>query len=171
MIRNSCKLILVLLCCAVPLAAVLVSGQQNNATSDRHYPRTDRTAINQPSAASRQPQNDAEAADADEQLANDEKAAEATRKAAPTRAIAGLGAEDGPGPSFHPLAARERGWIVAAAALGLMSSLAAAGYLAWSRSRPARAPVAVLLPRRGPQLSDSATGVPPANQSPKRRAA
>jgi hypothetical protein len=172
MTRNSCKLILVLLACAAPLAAVLVNAQPDNGASAGRFVRPSRGLQASAAAANRETQT---YLDPEEPAAKDlSQSAEPPQKTTqPRPKIDALGAEEGPGPSFAAAGVGERGWIVVVAALGLAASLAAAAYVAWSRSRPDSMPVAVLMPRGLPQSSHKPAIVPVAEKDvrPERRAA
>jgi hypothetical protein len=178
MTRNSCKLILVLLVCAVPLVTFLVNAQQDGRPSARLYALADADRAagkNLELNGQRQAQAYLDSSDSEDQgVRGDTKREEAGSKSASARrGVAGLGAEDGPSSTFHPPAVGERGWIVVLASLGLALSLAAAGLLAWFRARPASVPATMFLPQTLPHSSATSPSAVPAakGQGPSRRAA
>jgi hypothetical protein len=185
MTRNSCKLILVLLACAAPLTAVLVHAQQQSGTSAAHFVLSGSNAQANASAArnSRPFIGDAEAQAKLDALISKSKH-EAATPASPSAETAeslsrgrpsvdALGAEAGPGSSPAAGENPEYVWIGIVAALGLAASLAATGYLAWSRLQPSNNAVAAFMPRALPQPPRKTTPVPAADKDirPERRAA
>ncbi len=149
MTRNCCKFILVLLVCAAPLVAAVVNAETVSNPPGGLY------AL----AAADQGANGRQAAANDRQVQS--------KPGSPDSPL-GLAAEERPSGSMNTLPSGDRGWIVAVAAAGLVLSLAAAGFLAWSRSRQAEAPV--LLPHG---LAHSSENSPAADteRRPERRAA
>ncbi len=170
MTRNSCKLILVLAACAVPLVAAIVEAEQTErATGQNGALTNDRATQDYLNALNPQRKRDKE----------EEARAEALDKAAAGpqssngQGVNGLGAEEGPGWSINSPDTAEHGWIIVLAVAGLAISLAAAAYAAWSRTQRVQGTMTVLMPHARPQASDKASIGPAAKQDkrPERRAA
>ena len=163
MTRNSCKLILVLLACAAPLVAALVNAEPCNFPTDGLYalaeagqgaPRQQAVPEIKPSSA-----NDK----------GEVRAATPRNAAVARQGATGLGARAAPSGSLNSSPSGAQNWIVPVAAAGLLVSLAAAAYIAWSRARRAEVPATVLLPLS----ADNSPGLPTSDseQQPERRAA
>lgn len=186
MTGNACKLILVLLGCAAPLLAAVIGAEPNSNPYGELYSAT---AADQ---GPRQPLPSVDNRLQDETISLESDSQPVTRSdagdrssaggmpaervgekpAAPAQAV-GLGAVERPSASVQSLANTGRSWILVVAGLGLLLSLAAAGYLAWLRAPQMETPVSVLLPRGLPQASDNSPGLPAADEQarPERRAA
>jgi hypothetical protein len=141
MTRNSCKLILVLVACAVPLVAAIVNAEQNDRTVGPSE-AVRAGAVNN-AAAAPQPGNG--------------------------QAINGLGAEEGPSSSLDTPDTAEHGWIVVLALAALATSLAAAGYVVWQRSQSVPGTMTVLMPQTADRNATAPT--PERQARPERRAA
>ncbi len=131
MSRNSCKLILVLAACAVPLVAAIVDAEQTDRATGQSGALTNNRATEE-YLNSLNPQRKLDKEEAARAEALD-KAAAAPQKAG-EQGVNGLGAEEAPGWSLQSPDTTEHGWIVVLAVVGLAISLAAAGYVAWSRA-------------------------------------
>jgi hypothetical protein len=175
MTRNSCKLILVLLACAIPLVAALANARQDNRPSVGLYAQADAARADQHASGQRQAEAYLGSSDVDDQsVKGDAKPAESAPKAnVARRGVIGLGANDGPSSSLRSLPGGERGWIVVLASLGLALSLVTAGCLAWLRSRPAGVPMTMLLPQKLPQppVGSPTPATAVSEKGPSRRAA
>jgi hypothetical protein len=160
MTRNTCKLILVLLVCAVPLVAAVVGAEPNSRPYGELY------------ALAATEQGTTQKDDAKRSETGGAAAQVGEKSAVPAGAV-GLGAEEGPSGSANSLSNIERGWILVVAGLGLLLSLAAAGYVTWSRARQIEPPATVLLPRGLPHASNNPASRPAADEQtmPERRAA
>ena len=148
--RHSCKFVLVVL--AIPALAVASRGfaQQSSGPSDGLYalPDAGRSAgTAQESAGDRSAQSYLSSLDPrGEQFKRDLEKAEETQKAVASAKRLKYLVEEGDttGP-LETLGLSERTWIALLAGLGLLVSLAAGGYVWWSRMQSSRASAAVLL--------------------------
>jgi len=178
MICKICKYIMVLLAFTAPVITVRSYAQQSNGSPDGLYvvPDTDLAARNkQESTAHRAAETYLNSLDtAGQRMQREADQAEAVNKAIAARKKAHRPvASEGPGWLAAPRNIVERAWFVVLASLGLLISLAATGFLWWSRSQRATGPVAMLMPMK-PRLSvGSASNVPASdrNRGSKRRAA
>ena len=170
MTRNSCKLILVLAACAVPLVAAIVDAEQTDRAAGQSGALTNNRAT-QDYLNSLNPQRKRDKEEEARAAALD-KAAAAPQNTNGQNTN-GLGAEEGPGWSSHSADTAERGWIVVLAVAGLAISLAAAGYIAWSRTQRVQGTMTVLMPHALPKASDKTSIAPAADRDkrPERRAA
>ena len=175
MTRNSCKLILVLAACAVPLVAAIVDAEQTDQAVGKSGALTNNRAT-QDYLNSLNPQRkrDKEEEARAEALNTAAAAPQNTNgQGADGHGVNGLGAEEGPGWSFQSPDMAEHGWIIALAVAALATSLAAAGYAAWSRTQRVQGTMTVLMPHARPQTSNKTSIPTPAESEarPKRRAA
>jgi hypothetical protein len=170
MTRNSCKLILVLVACAVPLVAAIVNAEQNDrATGNNAASANDHAKQDYLNSQSPQRQRDREeAAHAESQG----KTADA-RQPAKEQAVEGLGAEERPGSTFDTPDTAEHGWLVVLAVTALAISLISAGYVAWSRTQRDQGTMRVLMPHALPKSSGKTTTASTTEReaTPERRAA